>query len=89
MIDKSDIERVRRLLTENVGKRIQLSAKKGRRRVTVRYGTIKETYPSIFVLMLDSISEFASTERIISFSYADVLTKTIEIMVVDTKQVIQ
>ncbi len=89
MIDKNDIERVRRLLTENIGKRIQLSAKKGRKRVTVRYGVIKETYPSIFVLQLDSISEFASTERTISFSYADVLTKSIEIMISETKQMIQ
>ncbi len=89
MIERSDIERVRRILTDNIGKRIQLSAKKGRKRVTVRHGVIKETYPSIFVLMLDSISEFASTERTISFSYADLLTKSIEIMIVETKQIIQ
>ncbi len=85
MIEKSDIQRVKDLLTQNIGKRIRLSAKKGRKRVIVRHGQIKETYPSIFIVTLDSISEFATTERTISFSYADLLTKSIEITVVDSK----
>ena len=88
MIEKTDIERVKALLTENIGKRIKLSAKKGRKRIIVRHDVIKETYPSIFLVLLDSISEFATTERTVSFSYADILTKSIEIMVVDTKQMI-
>ena len=88
MIKKTDIERVKDLLTENMGKRIKLSAKKGRKRIIVRHGVIKETYPSIFLVMLDSISEFAVTERTVSFSYADILTKSIEIMLADTKQII-
>ncbi|MBE7010351.1 MAG: hypothetical protein E7418_02535 [Ruminococcaceae bacterium] len=85
VIEKSDIQRVKTLLTQNIGKRIRLSAKKGRKRVIVRHGVIKETYPSIFVVTLDSISEFATTERTVSFSYADLLTKSIEITVVDSK----
>ena len=85
VIEKSDIQRVRTLLSENIGKRIRLSAKKGRKRVIVRHGTIKETYPSIFVVTLDSISEFATTERTVSFSYADLLTKSIEITVIESK----
>ncbi|MBE7022315.1 MAG: hypothetical protein E7414_03760 [Ruminococcaceae bacterium] len=85
VIEKSDIQRVKTLLTQNIGKRIRLSAKKGRKRVIVRHGVIKETYPSIFVVMLDSISEFATTERTVSFSYADLLTKSIEITVVESK----
>lgn len=88
MIEKADIERVKTLLTENIGKRIKLSAKKGRKRIIVRQGVIKETYPSIFLVLLDSISEFATTERTVSFGYADILTKSIEIIVVDTKQTI-
>ena len=85
MIEKSDIQRVKTLLTQNIGKRIRLSAKKGRKRVIVRHGVIKVTYPSIFVVTLDSISEFATTERTVSFSYADLLTKSIEITVTDSK----
>ncbi len=88
MIEKADIERVRNLLIENAGMRIKLSAKKGRKRVIVRHGVIRETYPSIFIVQLDSISEFSNSERTVSFSYADILTKSIEILVVDTKQII-
>ena len=85
MIERSDITRVKNLLAENVGKRIRLSAKKGRKRVIVRQGVIKETYPSIFIVPLDGISEFAETPRTVSFSYADLLTKSIEITVIDSK----
>ncbi len=88
MIEKADIERVKDLLSKNIGMRIKLSAKKGRKRVIVRHGIIKETYPSIFIVLLDSISEFATSERTVSFSYADLLTKSIEITLVDTKQMI-
>lgn len=85
MIERGDIERVKTLLTENIGKRIKLTAKKGRKRVIVRQGVISATYPSIFIVVLDSISEFADSGRTISFSYADLLTKSIEITVVDSK----
>ena len=85
MIERGDIERVKTLLTENIGERIKLTAKKGRKRVIVRQGVIHATYPSIFIVILDSISEFADTGRTISFSYADILTKSIEIIVTDTK----
>ncbi len=88
MINKTDIQRVKDLLTENHGKRIRLSVKRGRNREIIRHGYISETYPSIFIVVLDSISEFADIQRTVSFSYADILTKSIEITVVDTKQII-
>jgi len=88
VIEKSDIQRVKSLLSENEGKRIRLAARRGKNREIIRFGVIKETYPSIFIVSLDSVSEFANTERKISFSYADILTKTIEITVIETKTVI-
>lgn len=85
MIERADIERVKDLLQENIGKRIKLTARKGRKRVIVRHGVISATYPSIFIVILDSISEFADTGRTVSFSYADLLTKSIEITVMESK----
>ena len=85
MIERADIERVKALLTENIGKRMKLTAKKGRKRVIVRQGVISATYPSIFIVVLDSISEFAETGRTVSFSYADILTKNIEITINESK----
>ncbi len=88
MIEKADIQRVKTLLSQNEGKRIRLAAKRGRNREIIRHGYLKETYASIFIVSLDSVSEFANTERTISFSYADILTKSIEITVLDSKLVI-
>lgn len=85
MIEKADIERVRNLLTENVGQRIRLTAKKGRKRVIVRHGYIKSTYPSLFVVVLDSVSEFATGGRTVSFSYSDILINSVSVTVVDSK----
>ena len=84
MIERADIERVKGLLTENIGKKMKLTAKKGRKRVIVRQGVVSATYPSIFVVILDSISDFAETGRTVSFNYADILTKNIEIIIVES-----
>lgn len=89
MIDKSDIQRVKTLLEQNEGKRIRLSAKRGKNREIIRFGVIKETYPSIFIVALDSVSDFADTIRTMSFGYTDLLTKSIEITVLDSKLVIE
>ncbi|KRN27908.1 hypothetical protein IV38_GL001747 [Lactobacillus selangorensis] len=51
-------------------------AQAGRKKVTKRKGTLKETYPAVFVVDLDQDEN--SFEHV-SYSYADVLTKSIEI----------
>lgn len=89
MIDKSDIQRVKTLLQQNEGKRIRLSAKRSKNREIIRFGVIRETYPSIFIVALDSVSEFADTVRTMSFGYTDLLTKSIEITVLDSKLIIE
>ncbi len=89
MIDKSDIQRVKTLLEQNEGKRIRLSAKRGKNREIIRFGVIRETYPSIFIVALDSVSDFADTVRTMSFGYTDLLTKSIEITVLDSKLIIE
>jgi len=89
VIERADIERVRGILAENVGKRIRLTAKKGRKRIVVRQGYIKSTYPSLFTVVLDSVSEFATGGRTISFNYSDVLIKSVSITITDTKQEVE
>ena len=85
MIERADIERVRGILHENVGKRIRLTAKKGRKRVIVRQGYIKSTYPSLFTVVLDSVSEFATGGRTVSFNYSDILIKNVSVTITDSK----
>ncbi|GAA0439291.1 Veg family protein [Lentibacillus halophilus] len=59
-----------------VGKRLQLKANGGRRKTIERYGVLAETYPAVFIVELDQDEN--AFERV-SYSYADVLTETVEL----------
>lgn len=63
-------------LEGRIGTRLKLKANGGRRRTTERYGVLAETYPSVFIVELDQDDN--AFERV-SYSYADVLTETVEL----------
>ena len=65
-------------LDANVGKRITIKANGGRRKTIERSGLLEETYPSVFIIKLDE--EHNAFERV-SYSYADILTETVELTV--------
>jgi uncharacterized protein Veg len=65
---RSDIE-------NHVGEKVTLKANGGRRKVLVNKGIIEKTYPNIFVIRLDQ-----DTQRTVTYSYSDVLTKTVQIV---------
>lgn len=70
------IMEIKQGLEEQIGKRLKLTANGGRRRTIIRSGVLSETYPSVFVVELDQDEN--SFERV-SYSYADVLTETVEL----------
>lgn len=63
-------------LDEHIGDKLMVVAQAGRKKVTKRKGTLKETFPAVFVVDLDQDEN--AFERV-SYSYADLLTKSIEI----------
>ncbi|WP_349409059.1 biofilm formation stimulator Veg [Pseudalkalibacillus sp. SCS-8] len=67
---------IKRVLEGQVGKRLTLKANGGRRKTIERSGTLEETYPAVFIVKLDQDTN--AFERV-SYSYADVLTETVEI----------
>lgn len=67
---------IKKALDSNLGKRLMLKANGGRRKTIERSGVLAETYPSVFVIELDQDEN--AFERV-SYSYADVLTETVEI----------
>ena len=70
VINKNDISRVRKSIEENIGNRVKITVKKGRKRVTIRYGTIKAVYPYTFNVLLENISAFADKYKLhIDFIY--------------------
>lgn len=71
---------IKRILDSNLGKRLTLKANGGRRKTIERSGVLAETYPSVFIIELDQQEN--SFERV-SYSYADVLTETVELTFFD------
>ncbi|MBD3108961.1 Veg family protein [Bacillus sp. AGMB 02131] len=71
---------IKKALDSNLGKRLVLKANGGRRKTVERFGTLSETYPSVFVIELDQDEN--AFERV-SYSYADVLTETVQLTFFD------
>jgi uncharacterized protein Veg len=77
MIAKNALNEIKRSLDRHVGEKILLRANGGRRKTIERTGVLEETYPSVFVIKLDQENSF----KRVSYSYADILTETVELMV--------
>lgn len=65
-------------LENYVGQRIKLKANGGRRKTVERVGILEETYPSVFIVKLD---EQQHAFKRVSYSYADILTETVELTI--------
>jgi uncharacterized protein Veg len=69
---------IKRSLDEHIGQKIMLKANGGRRKTVERSGVLEETYPSVFIVKLD---EQQHAFKRVSYSYADILTETVELTV--------
>ncbi|MGM0688768.1 MAG: Veg family protein [Bacillota bacterium] len=66
---------IRKKLESHLGEKIKLRANRGRRKTYEKEGVLESTYPSIFIVRVDENNYFQR----LSFSYADVLTETVEL----------
>ncbi|NLA10991.1 MAG: Veg protein [Firmicutes bacterium] len=74
-MSKDVLLEIRKRLEPHVGEKIRLKANRGRRRTFEKEGILERTYPSIFVVRIDEQNYFQR----VSFTYADVLTETVEL----------
>ncbi len=72
---KDVLGEIRQKLECRVGEQIKLKANKGRRKTFEKEGVLESTYPSIFVIRVDESNYYQR----FTFSYADVLTETVEL----------
>jgi uncharacterized protein Veg len=72
---------IKRDLESFVGSKIRLKANRGRNRIVEREGVLESIYPNIFVIKLNE----RKIERRVSYTYADVLTETVELFVYDNQ----
>ncbi|HHU75369.1 MAG TPA: Veg protein [Firmicutes bacterium] len=75
MVAKNTLLQIRKELETHVGKKIKLRANRGRRKSYEKVGVLESTYPSIFVVLVNE----ENYHQRYSFSYADVLTETVEL----------
>lgn len=73
---KNALSEIKSSLDAYVGQKITLRANGGRRKTVERTGVLEETYPSVFIVKLDEEQE---TFKRVSYSYADILTETVEV----------
>ena len=77
MICKSDIASLKTDIGEKIGQKIIVRGSLGRSKTFEKEATIEKAYPNIFVVKYDE------SERNVTYSYTDVLTRTVEVDIFD------
>ena len=77
MICKSDITNLKTDIIEKVGQKIIVKGSLGRSKTFEKEATIEKAYPNIFVV------RYEENNRNVTYSYTDVLTRTVEVDVFD------
>lgn len=72
------LNKIRKYLEGCIGKDVILKANKGRKKTTVNKGVLESAYPNLFVVKV--CNEYDSS-RMVSYTYTDVLTSTVEVTV--------
>ncbi len=75
-MSQADIRRVKFSVDQNIGSKVKIRANRGRHKIDVTEGVIRETYPSVFLVEVEN--KMDDTTQNISFSYTDVLTKDVQ-----------
>lgn len=66
---------IKRDIEDHIGEKVTLKANGGRKKILVNEGVLESVYPSIFVIRLKK-----DTQRTVTYSYSDVLTKTVQLV---------
>lgn len=77
MICRTDIANLKTDILEKEGQKIIIKGSLGRSKVFEKEATIEKAYPNIFVV------KYEENDRNVTYSYTDVLTRTVEVDVFD------
>lgn len=77
MILPNDITNLKTDITEKIGQKIIVKGTLGRSKFFEKEATIEKTYPNLFIVKYDE------EERNVTYSYKDVLTRTVQVDVFD------
>ncbi len=79
-MSQADIKKVRLSVDRNIGSKVKIRSNRGRHKIDVTEGVIRQTYPSIFLVEVEN--KIDDTIQTISFSYTDVLTKDVQMQLI-------
>ena len=77
MILPNDITNLKTDITDKIGQKIIVKGALGRSKFFEKEATIEKTYPNLFIVKYDD------EERNVTYSYKDVLNRTVEVEVYD------
>lgn len=77
MICRADISNLKTDIFEKVGQKIIVKGSLGRSKTFEKEATLEKAYPNIFVV------RYEENNRNVTYSYTDVLTRTVEVDVFD------
>lgn len=77
MICRTDITNLKTDILEKVGQKIIVKGSLGRSKAFEKEAIIEKAYPNIFVV------KYEENDRNVTYSYTDVLTRTVEVEVFD------
>lgn len=77
MICRTDIANLKTDILDKVGQKIIVKGSLGRSKAFEKEATIEKAYPNIFVV------KYEENNRNVTYSYTDVLTRTVEVEVFD------
>lgn len=77
MILQSEIANLKTEIDDMIGKKVVVKGSLGRSKTFEKEATIEKAYPNIFVVKYDE------NERNVTYSYTDVLTRTVQVDVFD------
>ena len=77
MICQTDITNLKTDISDKIGQKIIVKGSLGRSKIFEKEATIEKTYPNIFVI------KYEEENRNVTYSYTDVLTRTVEVDVFD------
>ena len=80
MICRTDISSLKTDITDKIGQKIKVKGSLGRSKEFEKEGTIEKVYSNLFVV------KYEENNRTASYTYTDLLTRTIELDVFDGKE---
>ncbi len=85
MIIKSELEMCKRDMEACIGRKVRLKSNGGRKRTIIREGIVENCYPNVFTVRCLRTNH--DEQEMVSYSYVDILTDTVEVAVAPDQEV--